>query len=360
MLNPSLRNINLASEEYKKYARHLILEQIGVNGQKRLKASKILFIGAGGLASSAILYLIAAGIGSIGVIDDDRVSSSNLNRQILYSQKDINKMKVDSVKSKIYNIQPKCKVSTYSFKLNKNNSENIIKQYDIIIDTCDNFKTRYIISDSCKKLHKPHIYGAIDKFQGQISVFNYKDGPKYSELYPESLKLSHTSCNTGGVLGFLTGIIGLLQAAEAVKIILGIREILSGKILIYNLIESSFKIIHIHTQKIKEKMNCQQIQENAKIINMNRIDSIQMISITNRIIIDIRGKTEFKKSSIKKAINISLNRIKSKKAIEFFTKHWKNKILIIYCSNESRSVIASRILSKRNINHYVLMHRMKK
>nr|QCI08067.1 Molybdopterin biosynthesis protein [Plumaria plumosa] len=252
MLNPNLKKINLREEEYTIYARHLILENIGINGQKRLKSSKILIIGAGGLGCPAILYLAALGIGYIGIIDEDRINRSNLSRQILFNQENNNQLKTICAKQRIQKINPQCKIITHSYKLTEYNAFEIIKYYNIIIDASDNFKTRYIINYTCYQLHKIHIYGGIQQFEGQISVFNYKSGPRYSDIYPKILNLKDFSCNLNGVLGIITGTIGILQATEAIKIILGVGKILHQDLLIYNSLYSSFKLIKVNSLKMND------------------------------------------------------------------------------------------------------------
>lgn len=359
MLNPYLKKINLSKDEYKEYARHLILDKISMNGQKRLKKAKVLFIGAGGLAASAILYLISSGIGEIGVVDNDRVSQSNLHRQILYTEDNINELKVHAIKAKINHLKPNCKVYIYAIKLSQQNSIDIIKKYDVIIDACDNFETRYIIDKTCYQMHKIHIYGAIEKFQGQVSVFNYKSGPKYSDIYPRSLKLSDQKCNTIGVFGLLTGIIGLLQAIEAIKVIIGTGEILSGKILTYNSLNVSFKILRINTKKIKSSIDS---ESNEQLFNKNLISKISLQKLIKKekvILVDVRQNIEFSKLHIKKSLNIPIKNLNHKNTQNFFANYCQNKTLIIYCSNDSRSIIASNILHKNNIKHYRLRHGFK-
>nr|YP_009296313.1 molybdopterin biosynthesis protein [Sebdenia flabellata]AOM65248.1 molybdopterin biosynthesis protein [Sebdenia flabellata] len=354
MLNPSLKYISLSKDEYKKYARHLILDNIGISGQKRLKKAQILIVGLGGLASSAIIYLTAAGIENIGIIDSDKVDQSNLHRQVLYTNEDINKLKVDCAKLKIHQINPNCQVTIFPYKLNQHNSTDLIKNYDIIIDACDNFKTRYIIDSACYKLHKIHIYGAIKSFEGQISVFNYKGGPKYSDLYPESLKLENNNCNTVGVVGIITGIVGLLQATETIKIILGTGEILSGQILIYNALNTSFNKIKINCKQIVLKTNYQKDKKSSDIKLISNNTAKKLLHKNNIIFIDVRQNIEFKKSHIKKALNIPLKYIKNKSTQKFILSYCLNKTIIIYCSHNSRAIIASQILHKQRINHYRL------
>lgn len=356
MINYDIKNKFLSQEEYNQYAKHIILDQVGIHGQSRLKAAKVLLVGAGGLGCPCITYLATSGIGCIGIIDNDIISISNLQRQILYYKSDINKLKTEIAEQKIYQINPKCLVQVYSYQINKNNAFNIIKNYDIIIDTSDNFSTRYIIDEICYKLHKIHVYGAIQNFEGQISVFNYMGGPKYSDLYPKHLKLEDKACSNLGVLGVLPGIIGILQATETIKIIIGLSEILSGYMILYNAHDMSFKKIKILAEKkytYKEKNNTYKKKQ--------YISSKELLSKNPNhiILLDVRQKVEFKEQKIQNAINIPLREMMYKYNIDLLNKTYKNKQIIIYCSYNSRAILASQILSSYNINHFILNNGLK-
>ena len=350
-------NSILSQEEYSKYSRQIILNNIGTQGQQRLKEAKILFIGAGGLACPCITYMAASGIGCIGIIDKDTISISNLHRQTLYGNGDINKPKTEIAKKKINQINPLCQVDTYPYELTDCNAPNLFRRYDIIIDTSDNFSTRYIIDTICYQLHKVHIYGAIENFEGQISVFNYKSGPRYSDLYPKHLHLEDKTCNHLGVLGVLPGIIGILQATEVIKIITGIGKVLSGSIGIYDALNMSFKKIKIHTIK---KCNMQNSSINDdKIVDTNTIFHIAFKSkqkmYSGFLFIDVRQKTEFAKEHINNAINIPLKEIHYKHNIKLLKNYSQKNNIVVYCSHDSRSIIASNLLSKHHIQHYRLV-----
>nr|AOM64637.1 molybdopterin biosynthesis protein [Riquetophycus sp.] len=341
----------LSKEEYEKYARHIILDKIGIYGQQRLKKAKILFIGAGGLACPGILYLAACGIGNIGIIDYDIISISNLQRQILYNYQDIGKLKTISCQNRLNLLNPSCQVTIYSDLLNYDNVFLIIKNYDVIIDTSDNFATRYMIDEACHKLHKVHIYGAIQHFEGQVSVFNYKSGPKYSDLYPHYLKLANNNCNELGVIGVLPGVIGLLQATETIKIITGLGQISSGYLIVYNALDISIKKIKIQSN---QKTNKKYKTSNKKYKNTILCKTIKKQQKNKIIFIDVRQKKEFEEKHIINAINIPLKEIKYKRSIKLLQNKYKHKMLIIYCSYNSRSIIASNILEQHNITHYRL------
>nr|YP_009510530.1 molybdopterin biosynthesis protein [Gracilaria caudata]AXI96203.1 molybdopterin biosynthesis protein [Gracilaria caudata] len=346
----------LSELEYKRYARHLVLDNIGENGQKKLKAARILFIGAGGLAACGIIYLAASGLGCIGIVDDDKVAYSNLHRQILYNDQDIGKLKVDVIRDRIKDINSHCSVNIYSCIVDENNCKDIIKNYDIVIDTTDNFQSRYLISRSCYLRHKIHIYGAVQAFEGHISVFNYKGGPSYSDLYPKNLNLHKKECDTLGVLGVLTGVIGMLQVTEALKIILGIGNILSGYLLVYNLLDVSFKIIEILPQTYYDVIDYYYTNKFSNCLLIHQSDLSYILSQFIIVLIDVRQPEEFQKYHLSKAINIPLKNMKYKKTISFIRGYSIDRKIVIYCYDNLRSFIASQILYKNQIRHYRLNH----
>jgi sulfur-carrier protein adenylyltransferase/sulfurtransferase len=232
----------LDADEYKRYSRHLILPEVGLEGQKKLKAASVLCIGAGGLGSPVAMYLAAAGIGRIGIVDFDVVDHSNLQRQIIHSTPDVGRSKLQSATDKIKALNPHVQVDTYETSLSSENALELFEPYDVIIDGTDNFPTRYLVNDACVLTGKPNAYGSIFRFEGQASVFAAKDGPCYRCLYPEPPPPGLVpSCAEGGVLGVLPGVIGLIQATEALKLILGIGEPLIGRFLIYDSLKMRFR-----------------------------------------------------------------------------------------------------------------------
>jgi molybdopterin/thiamine biosynthesis adenylyltransferase/rhodanese-related sulfurtransferase/molybdopterin converting factor small subunit len=232
----------LSAQEYQRYSRHLILPEVGLEGQRKLKAARVLCVGAGGLGSPVALYLAAAGVGTIGIVDFDVVDLSNLQRQIIHTTADIGRPKLESAKAKINAMNPEVNVLTYGEPLSSKNALEIFKGYDVILDGTDNFPTRYLVNDACVLLGIPNAYGSIFRFEGQASVFGTKDGPCYRCLYPEPPPPGLVpSCAEGGVLGVLPGIIGMIQATEAVKIILGIGEPLIGRFVIYDALKMRFR-----------------------------------------------------------------------------------------------------------------------
>jgi sulfur-carrier protein adenylyltransferase/sulfurtransferase len=245
----------LTTAERKYYDRQLILEQFNETNQLRLKASKILVIGAGGLGCPALQYLAGAGVGTIGIIDGDTVSLSNIHRQVLFSLGDIGKNKAICAAEHLRQINPYITIVAYAEMINPDTTLNLIGQYDIVLDCTDNYPTRYLVNDACYLLKKPLVYGSIYRFQGQVSVFHYQNGPTYRCLFPTPpTKESSTDCTTAGVIGVLPGIIGLLQATESIKVAGKFGNILSGKVLIYDAINASFQTIQLE-KSTEEKLS---------------------------------------------------------------------------------------------------------
>ena len=232
----------LTNEEIKRYSRHLIMPEVGVDGQRRLKAGSVLCVGAGGLGSPAAMYLAAAGVGRIGIVDFDVVDYSNLQRQIIHGTSSIGKTKLQSAKERLQDINPHIQIDTYETSLSSDNALELFAPYDVILDGTDNFPTRYLTNDACVLLGKPNAYGSIFRFEGQASVFGAKDGPCYRCLYPEPPPPGLVpSCAEGGVLGVLPGVIGVIQATETIKLITGIGEPLVGRFLIYDALRMKFR-----------------------------------------------------------------------------------------------------------------------
>jgi sulfur-carrier protein adenylyltransferase/sulfurtransferase len=242
----------LSNEEVARYSRHLILPEVGMDGQLKLKAAKVALIGAGGLGAPLGLYLAAAGVGRIGLVDFDVVDASNLQRQVIHGTKDIGRKKLDSAADRMLDINPNLKVDKFDTGLTSENALDILKDYDVIVDGTDNFPTRYLVNDACVLLKKPNVYGSIFRFEGQATVFAYEDGPCYRCLYPEPPPPGLVpSCAEGGVLGILPGLIGVVQATETVKIILGKGETLKNRLLLYDALNMRFREL-----KLRRDRNC--------------------------------------------------------------------------------------------------------
>src|SRR5499427_8973736 len=241
-LQPDRELPALSNDEVKRYSRHLIMPEVGVDGQRKLKAARVLCIGAGGLGSPAALYLAAAGVGRLGLVDFDVVDFSNLQRQVLHGTPDVGRPKLQSAKDRLQAINPEVQLDLYETRLSAANALKIFEPYDIIIDGTDNFPTRYLVNDACVLLGKPNVYGSIFRFDGQASVFAPPHGPCYRCLYPEPPPPGEVpSCAEGGVLGILPGVIGCIQATEAIKLILGKGQTLLGRLLLYDALAMSFR-----------------------------------------------------------------------------------------------------------------------
>jgi len=236
----------LTVDEIRRYSRHLIIPDVGVDGQKRLKNAKVLCVGAGGLGSPALMYLAAAGVGTLGVVDFDTVDESNLQRQIIHGQSDIGRPKAESAAASVREINPYVTVRLHNLALDNDNVFEIFSQYDLILDGTDNFATRYLVNDACVLLGKPYVWGSIYRFDGQVSVFWDQHGPNYRDLYPEPPPPGMVpSCAEGGVLGVLCASIGAIMVTEAIKLITGIGDPLLGRLMVYDALEMSYRVIKI-------------------------------------------------------------------------------------------------------------------
>lgn len=256
--------VQLSHDEIRRYSRHLIMPEVGVPGQRRLKSASVLLIGTGGLGSPLALYLTAAGIGRIGLVDYDVVDETNLQRQVIHLGSDVGKLKLDSAAAKLADLNPYIVIEKHNTPLTSENALEILKNYDVIIDGTDNFPTRYLVNDACVLLGKPNVYGSVFRFEGQVSVFYAKEGPCYRCMFPEPPPPGLVpSCAEGGVLGVLPGTIGTLQATEAIKLIVGIGEPLIGRMLLYDALSMSFDTI-----KVRKNPKCPVCGEHPTITEL--------------------------------------------------------------------------------------------
>ncbi|HCH63101.1 MAG TPA: molybdenum cofactor biosynthesis protein MoeB [Deltaproteobacteria bacterium] len=229
-----------------RYSRHLILDQVGMEGQRTLKGASVLCVGAGGLGSPVLMYLAAAGVGRIGIVDFDVVDESNLQRQVIHGEATLGLPKAESARRRILELNPRCRVDLHPVALRSHNALEVLSPYDVVVDGTDNFPTRYLVNDACCLLDKPNIYGSIYKFEGQASVFNYRGGPSYRDLFPEPPPPGLVpSCAEGGVLGVLPGVIGSIQATETLKVLLDLGDTLSGRLLIYDALRMQFRELQL-------------------------------------------------------------------------------------------------------------------
>lgn len=241
-------NLNLSADELSRYDRHILLSEVGLEGQEKLKRARVFLVGAGGLGSPLGLYLAAAGVGTLGIVDFDRVEQSNLHRQVLHGSKDVGRSKLESARDRLSDLNPHVEIVTHPTRLNSKNALEILADYDVVVDGTDNFATRYLVNDACVLLGKPNVYGSIFRFEGQVSVFHSAaGGPCYRCIYPTPPPPGMVpSCAEGGVLGVLPGVVGTLQATEVIKIILGIGTSLINRLLMYNALSMKFQELRLH------------------------------------------------------------------------------------------------------------------
>ena len=358
----------LNSDEEERYQKHLTLKEIGYEGQLDLKNSSVLCIGAGGLGSSVLLYLAAAGIGKIGIVDNDHVEKSNLQRQIIHETNTIGKLKIDSALERIKKFNPNIELFTFPERIDPNNALEIIKEFDVICDCSDNFGTRYLINDACLILDKPIVFGSVQGFEGQVSVFNlHKKSPNLRDLLPESpLKNVVPSCAEYGVVGVSTGLIGILQVNEIIKIIVKKGEILDGTILIFDLLNMKMKKLNLKSdQNNKQISNLSQFAEfyseyDCSENNSEKKNEIKKIKAkdfyilykakpTKILLIDVRESEEFYTAAIEGSISIPLSHLNQKTDLEFIQKESLSKEVFTICKSGKRSEKASRILAKFKI-----------
>ncbi|NRA11975.1 MAG: molybdopterin-synthase adenylyltransferase MoeB [Crocinitomicaceae bacterium] len=341
--------MQLSAEEKEQYSRHLLLENIGLEGQLKLKQAKILVIGAGGLGCPILQYLSAAGVGTIGIVDDDVVDQSNLQRQVIFTHQDIGKSKAITAAQRLQLLNPYITFKTHKTRLTKDNAIDLFKKYEIIVDGTDNFPTRYLISDAAVLTNKPIVFGSIFKFDGQVSVFNYQNGPTYRCLFPSPPKPNEVpNCSEIGVLGVLPGIIGSFQAAEALKIALKLGDVLSGKLLTFSALTMKQKIFSFEKNtsisitsleddyqefcgvpKVSNEINFQEYKEDS--INFN--------------LLDVRTQQERDDFHIN-GIHIPLNELPLR-----LQEIPRDKKLLVYCKSGVRSKLAIEILENNGFEN---------
>lgn len=330
----------LEKEELKRYSRQVILPELGYEGQQRLKDAKVLVVGAGGLGCPVLQYLVAAGVGKIGVIDDDVIDESNLHRQILYNQQEIGLLKAEVAADKLKRLNPFVNIDVFTQRLNTENASFIFKAYELIIDGSDNFATRYLVNDTCVSDNKILVFGSIFKFEGQVSVFNYLNGPNYRDVFPDEPQKNETpNCAEIGVIGVLPGIIGTLMANEAIKVICGLGVVLSGKLLTFNALDTSFHLFNITSskavkQRIEEALHEEQAITLADL--MHELNSPE----TNFYLVDVREEYEYQDFNIG-GLNIPLYELHDR-----VNEIPPEKTLVFCCQSSSRSKLAAKLMKK--------------
>jgi len=350
----------LTRDEILRYSRHLLIPEVGLEGQRKLKGSSALIIGTGGLGSPVALYLAAAGIGRIGLVDYDVVDSSNLQRQVIHGMSMVGKLKVESAKVKLLDLNPDIEVETYNEPYTSENALRIARDYDILLDGTDNFPTRYLTNDVAVFLGKPNVYASIYRFDGQVSVFYAKEGPCYRCLFPEPPPPGLVpSCAEGGVLGVLPGTIGTIQATEALKVLLGIGEPMIGRLLLYNALDMSFDFV-----KLKKNPNCRVCGPNADIKELIDYEEfcgvpshdhdegsagagwdISAPELATRLkqnhlkLLDVREPHELEISALPNAVNIPLGTLASR-----LSELDSAEEMVVFCKAGTRSTRALELL----------------
>lgn len=359
----------LTNEEIQRFSRHLILPEVGMEGQIKLKDAKVLLVGTGGLGAPMGLYLAAAGVGTIGLVDFDVVDASNLQRQIIHGTKDIGRKKIDSAADSMLDINPNLKIVKHEVALTSENAREIVEQYDLVADGTDNFPTRYLVNDVCVLTGKPNVYGSIFRFEGQSSVFATEDGPCYRCLYPEPPPPGLVpSCAEGGVLGILPGVVGLIQATEVVKLILGIGQTLKGRLLLYDALNMKFRELKLRRNPdcppdkctvVKDLIDYKQFcgitdapPESAVTGELEPTEVKQMIdSGEDFILVDVREVHEYQIASIPKATLIPLGQLPNR-----LSELPKDANIVCHCKSGVRSAKAVDLLKQSG---YIRVRNMK-
>ena len=351
---------SLTSEQKARYARHLMLPQVGESGQEKINSTSVLVVGAGGLGSPVLMYLAAAGIGRIGIVDDDFVDITNLQRQVIHSTSSVGELKVNSAKNRINQINPSVKVEVFNYRLDIKNIENIIKNYDIIVDGTDNFATRYTINDCCEILGKPWVFGSIHRFEGQVSVFNLEGSPNYRDLFPKAPPPELApNCAEAGVLGVLPGIVGSFQANEVLKIALGIGDTLDHELLLIDALTMNIRKLSYSadkkrkriTQLSEEAISCSVSQDEQQSLDTSQIEEhmgeIQPSDYVEKLkqgwdpfFLDVRGEAEEKIVTLPNTnLRITHTEIPSRIG-EIPT----DRDIVVYCRSGMRSAMVVKFL----------------
>lgn len=342
----------LTVDEVRRYSRHLIIPDVGMDGQKRLKNAKVLVVGAGGLGSPALLYLAAAGVGTLGIIDFDVVDESNLQRQVIHGQSDVGRPKAESARDSIKEVNPNVEVVLHQDRLESDNALEIFADYDLILDGTDNFATRYLVNDACVILNKPYVWGSIYRFDGQVSVFWNEYGPQYRDLYPEPPPPGMVpSCAEGGVLGVLCASIGSVMVNEAIKLITGIGDPLVGRLLIFDALEMTWREVKVRkdpetepvTELIDYEAFCGAVSEEAteaaadSTITAPELKDLLDNKPDEIFLVDVREKNEYEIVSIPGATLIPKGEFLNGKAFELLPQ---DKRVVLHCKSGVRSAEA--------------------
>ena len=360
----STPNQNLSPDERGRYARHLILPEVGLAGQERLKAASVICIGAGGLSSPLLLYLAAAGVGRIGIVDGDAVELSNLQRQVIHGSDALGRSKAKSAAARLYELNPHCRIDVHDVMLDITNVMDLIADYDVVCDGTDNFVSRYLINDACVLSGKPLIYGSVQRFEGQVSVFNCNpDSPNFRDLLPvPPLPGAIPSCSEAGVMGVMPGLIGLLQATETIKLITGIGRSLDGRLLVVDALSMRFRELKLRRDPdrapIRELIDCAQFSGSATTeMDPSALETITVMELKvllerdagNVALVDVRNPAEAEIVVIPSALLIPLATIESGEAIEQIRSLAEGRRLFVHCKLGMRSAKAAHLLAEHGI-----------
>ena len=360
----STPNQNLSPDERGRYARHLILPEVGLAGQERLKAASVICIGAGGLGSPLLLYLAAAGVGRIGIVDGDAVELSNLQRQVIHGSDALGRSKAKSAAARLHELNPHCRIDVQDVMLDITNVMDLIADYDVVCDGTDNFASRYLINDACVLSGKPLIYGSVQRFEGQVSVFNCNpDSPNFRDLLPvPPLPGAIPSCSEAGVMGVMPGLIGLLQATETIKLITGIGRCLDGRLLVVDVLSMRFRELTLRRDPdrapIKELIDCAQFSGLATTaMDPSALETITVMELKallerdagNVALVDVRNPAEAEIVVIPSAVLIPLATIESGEAIEQIRSLAEGRRLFVHCKLGMRSAKAAQLLAEHGI-----------
>ncbi|HEX8251519.1 MAG TPA: molybdopterin-synthase adenylyltransferase MoeB [Thermoanaerobaculia bacterium] len=326
-----------------RYSRQIILPELGERGQEKLRNGSVLIVGAGGLGSPVSLYLAAAGVGTLGLVDFDRVDATNLHRQILYGTASVGRQKLDAARERLEDLNDEVRVVTHAARLTSENALEILGQYDVIVDGTDNFATRYLVNDACVLLGRPNVYGSIFRFEGQVSVFSTENGPCYRCLYPTPPPPHLVpSCAEGGVLGVLPGVVGTLQATEAIKLVAGIGETLAGRLLLFDALRATFRTMKLQkrcdahdriTHLIDYEEFCSPMQE--RDITPSEVNEQR----SELVLIDVREQNEWNAGHIDSATHIPLSQVPQRMA-----DIPKDRDVVMICRSGGRSGRAQEFL----------------
>ncbi|GEC72113.1 molybdenum cofactor biosynthesis protein MoeB [Flavobacterium flevense] len=323
-----------------RYNRQIILSEVGEKGQEKLGHAKVLIIGAGGLGAAILPYLTAAGIGEIGIIDDDSIEITNLQRQVIYRNDAIGKSKASEAKEMALSLNPSIQINAITDTLNAKNAISLFEYYDIMVDATDNLHTKYLINDACVVTNKPFVYGSVFKFQGQVSVFNFQNGPTYRCLFPDETSNSE-NCVDAGVMGISVGIIGMFQASEVLKMLLGMGNVLSGKLLIYNMLTNEQQKFDLVKNNSISLSRLDFEKKYNTVLEISAKQALEHIDNPDVLFLDVRNEEELPEISLPNSIQFPLSDLE-----ENLDQLDSNKMILVYCQTGIRSKKAVEILKK--------------